>query len=166
MDDQWLTQLESHPKGNNQSLTLLMILCYGCRQESTITVFWEAPPSSWLKHMRYHQSNTRWSLGSLADLGQRLRDLDRTGTTREDQQSQLTWILGGSLRLNHQPLSWTEALCTYVAEVQLGHHVGLPTTEAGNVSELLACLWILFLLNSIWKHFHYLTFNNANAFKF
>jgi hypothetical protein len=27
------------------------------------------------------------------------------GTLQDDQQSQLTWILGGSQRLNHQPKS-------------------------------------------------------------
>jgi hypothetical protein len=33
-------QLETHPKGENQPLTL--ILCYACREEPSITVSWEA----------------------------------------------------------------------------------------------------------------------------
>jgi hypothetical protein len=31
-----------------------------------------------------------------------LRDLKRTGPPQEHQQSQLTWTLGGSQKLNHQ----------------------------------------------------------------
>jgi hypothetical protein len=45
MANQCLAQLETHPKGKNQFLTLLMIVCYACRQEPSITVLWEASPS-------------------------------------------------------------------------------------------------------------------------
>ena len=38
MANQCLAQLETHPKGKNQFLTLLMIVCYACRQEPSITV--------------------------------------------------------------------------------------------------------------------------------
>ena len=31
-------QLEIHPMGRNQILTILMILCYACRQEPNVTV--------------------------------------------------------------------------------------------------------------------------------
>jgi len=31
-------QLEIHPIGKHQSLTLLMILCYACRQKSSMAV--------------------------------------------------------------------------------------------------------------------------------
>ena len=41
-DREWAAnepQIETHPKGKNQSLTLLlMILCYACRQKPSITV--------------------------------------------------------------------------------------------------------------------------------
>ena len=33
---------------------------------------------------------------------------------------------------------------TYVPEVQLGLHVGLPTIGAGAIPDSVACLWILF----------------------
>jgi hypothetical protein len=49
MINQLLSQLETHPMGKHQSLTLLMILCHACRQEPSITALWETPPSSWLK---------------------------------------------------------------------------------------------------------------------
>jgi hypothetical protein len=32
--NQWLAQIETHPMGKNQFLTLLMKLCYACRQET------------------------------------------------------------------------------------------------------------------------------------
>ena len=35
MANQCLTQLETHPMGKNQPLTLLMILCYAYRQKPT-----------------------------------------------------------------------------------------------------------------------------------
>jgi hypothetical protein len=38
MANQSLDQLESHSKGESQPLTLLMIFCYACRQELSITV--------------------------------------------------------------------------------------------------------------------------------
>ena len=40
MANQQLAQLETHPMGKKQSLILLMILCYACRQEYNITVLW------------------------------------------------------------------------------------------------------------------------------
>ena len=82
-----------HPMGKHQSLTLLMILCCACRQEPSITVLWEAPPSSWLKQMQ-RPTAKHWMEG--------LRDLEGKRTSQADQQSQLTWTLGGSQRLNHQ----------------------------------------------------------------
>jgi hypothetical protein len=62
---------------------------------------------------------------------------------QEDQQSQLTWTLRGSHRLNHQPKSgkgWTYAPCTYEADEQLGLHVGHSTTGAGAAHDSAACL--------------------------
>jgi hypothetical protein len=49
------------------------------------------------------QPNIRWSSESLVEeLVEGLRDLKEIGTPQEDQQSQLTYSLGGSQRLNHQ----------------------------------------------------------------
>ena len=45
----WLAQLETHPMDKHQSLKLLTILCYACRQKPSISVSWEALPSSWLE---------------------------------------------------------------------------------------------------------------------
>jgi hypothetical protein len=42
--------------------------------------------------------NIRWSPGSLVEeLGERLKDLKRIETPQEDQQSPLTWTLGGGI---------------------------------------------------------------------
>ena len=41
----------------------------------------------------------------MEETGEGLRAPKRIGTLQEDQQSQLTWILGGSQRLSHQPKS-------------------------------------------------------------
>ena len=61
--------------------------------------------------------------GSLVEeLGEGLRDPDGIGTPQEDQQSQPTWTLGGSQRLNHQARMGCP--CTYVANVQFGLYVG------------------------------------------
>ena len=51
------------------------------------------------------QPNIRWCSSLVEELREGLRDLKRTGTPQEDQQSQLTWTLRGSQRLNHQPKS-------------------------------------------------------------
>lgn len=47
----------------------------------------------------------------------------------------ITWTLGDPQKLNHQPtnklgLDLASTPHSYVADVQLGHHVGPPTTEA------------------------------------
>ena len=47
------------------------------------------------KRYRDPQPNIRGSPGSpVEELGKGSRDLKRTGTPQEDQQSQLTWMLG------------------------------------------------------------------------
>ena len=61
------------------------------------------------KRCRDSNPNIKWNFRSLSEeLGERLRDLKKTGTPQEDQESQLVWILGGSQRLNHQPKSEQE----------------------------------------------------------
>jgi hypothetical protein len=93
----WLPQIEIHPMGKNQYLTL--ILCYACRQEPSITVLWEAPPSSQLKEM---QGPTHQTLDG--DWGVLSKAWEEDWGTQRGQ-SQLTCTLGGSQRLNHQPKS-------------------------------------------------------------
>jgi len=38
MAKQWLARLETYPMGESQPPILLMMLCYACRQEPSITV--------------------------------------------------------------------------------------------------------------------------------
>ena len=70
------------------------------------------------------------------------------GTLQEDQQNQLTWTLGGSQRLNHQPKCIRgldvapPAPRTYIADVQLSFHVGSAIIEAEADSKAATCLWI------------------------
>jgi hypothetical protein len=48
----------------------------------------------------------------------------------------------GAQRLNHQPKNiqgWPEDPYTFVADVQLGIHVGPPTIEVGAVSDSVVC---------------------------
>jgi hypothetical protein len=72
-----------------------------------------------------------------------MRALKAIGTPQEDQQSPLTWTLGGSQRLNHQPKS-KHGLhlgpCTHVADVQLGLHAGPPKDGVGDFPESVTCL--------------------------
>jgi hypothetical protein len=44
--NKYWTQLENHPRSKHQSLTLLIIFCYACRQEPSVTVLYEAVPST------------------------------------------------------------------------------------------------------------------------
>jgi hypothetical protein len=47
----WI-QLETHDMRGSPPLTLLMILCYTCRQEPSITIIRETSPSNWWKQMQ------------------------------------------------------------------------------------------------------------------
>lgn len=71
MANQWLNQIETHPMIKNQSLILLMILYYACKQDPSITVLWE---DSQCKDIS-PQPDTRWGWRSLGEqLGEGLRD--------------------------------------------------------------------------------------------
>ena len=69
--------------------------------------------------------------------------LKRIGTPEEDQQSQLTWILG--LSLNHQlkNIHWLGPMPprSYVADVQLGLHVGPEQLEWGLSKSCCSMCW-------------------------
>jgi hypothetical protein len=64
------------------------------------------------------------------------------GTPQKDQQSQLTWTIAGSQKLNHQRKS-IQGLpsCTHVADVQLGLHVS-STTGEGAYIDIVVCLLV------------------------
>jgi hypothetical protein len=82
-------------------LILLMIFFYACIQETSITVLWEALPSSRLKHADTYSH--RWRLGTfIEELREGLKDLMEMGAPQGDQQSQQTWTPGGSQSLSHQ----------------------------------------------------------------
>jgi hypothetical protein len=75
MINEWLAQIETRLMGNNLFLTLLMILYYACREELSITILWEDPLNSWLKHAETKHLNIRRSFGSLREeLGNWLRN--------------------------------------------------------------------------------------------
>jgi hypothetical protein len=65
--------------------------------------------------------------------GERLQAPKGVGTPQEDQQSQLTWILGNSQRLNTPTREHTQAgprsPHTYVTDVQPGLYVGPEQLE-------------------------------------
>jgi hypothetical protein len=95
--------------------------------------------------------NIRWSSGSLMEeLGEGLRDLKRTGTPQEDQQSQLSWTFGGSQRLNHdKPKNEHKLdLCPLhkCSRCTAWSSCGFPKNWSGGcpVPESVASLWILF----------------------
>ena len=55
----------------------------------------------------------------MEELGEGLKELKGMTTPKKDQQFQLTWTLGSSQRLSHQPKSmkgWLEAPRIYVGE--------------------------------------------------
>jgi hypothetical protein len=81
----------------------------------------------------------------MEELGERLRDPKRIGTLQEDQQRKLTWTLGSSQRLNHQPksehkqhLGPLHICCSRAAWFLCGSPKQL---EQGACCQLV-CLWI------------------------
>ena len=107
LDNQWLAQLETHPMGESQLLTLLMILCCTCRQEPSTTSLCKVSPSNGWKqvqrHKAKHQADLRESCGRIE---KRLREPEESRTPQEDLQKQLTWDQGSLnvQRLNDQPI--------------------------------------------------------------
>ena len=71
-------------------------------------------------------------------------------TAEEDQQSQLTWTLGSSQRLNHQPKCIQGlglGLFTCVADVQLGLHVDPKQLEQWLWQKLLPAVMVCIFLD-------------------
>jgi hypothetical protein len=88
----------------SQLLTPLMILCYACSQEPSITVFWEASSSSWWKQMQ--RPTAKRTIAELREscgiVGWRIKEAREIKDTQENLQSKITWAHGGSLKSNHQ----------------------------------------------------------------
>ena len=107
-----------------QYLTILMILCYAYRQESSITVFWEDPPSSWLKQIQnptakdcseHEESHGR--VGESNEAPERERN--STGTGRLTQSSNLdSWgflenetLSNKDIGIESRPLTHIDSRC-------------------------------------------------------
>ena len=100
---QWLVHFETHPVGKHLFLTLLIMLCYACQQESSIVALWEVVLCSWLRQMRTSTEKHWMMVGTIMeDLGEGLQALKDIETPQEDQQCQLTWTPMRSQRLSHQ----------------------------------------------------------------
>jgi hypothetical protein len=80
-----------------QYLTILMILCYAYRQEFNITVFWEDPPSSWLKQI---QSPTA------KDCSEHEESHGRVGESIEAPERERNSTGTGTLTQSHNLDSW------------------------------------------------------------
>ena len=93
----------------------------------------------------------------MEELGEKIErpKIDRDSIGRSTE-SQLTWTLGGTKRLNHQPKAiqgLVLASSHICIKVQLGLPVGPSTTGAGAVPESVDFLWILLLPNCLfWPH--------------
>ena len=82
----------------------------------------------------------------MEELGEGLRDLKRTGTLQEDQQSPNLepWDLPETEPPFKEQVLARLKPSKYVADVQLGLHEGPPTPGAGAVPNSVVCLWISF----------------------
>lgn len=59
MISQQQAQLDTHPMGKHRSLTVLIKLCYACKQKPSMTIFWQSPPRSWNRQIK-RPSNSGW----------------------------------------------------------------------------------------------------------
>jgi hypothetical protein len=147
MASQWLPQLEVHPMGECQPLTLLIILCYAFRQEPSIAVSWEASfNSSWKQMQRLtakYQVKFRESCWRVGDRIEWVREV-KNATRRPTESTNLCpW----ELTVTEPPTrehSGAGPSMTYVAEGQLGLHVDLLIIGEGAISVSVDCHWIPF----------------------
>jgi hypothetical protein len=130
-------------------LTVLMILCYACRQESNITVLWEAPLSRWYQQMWRPTAKHETELGEFCGKSWRtiegLKEVrDSTGRPREK------WSGPSGLPETEPPAKdrsqngLSPHSHMHVADLQLGLYAGLPKTGVEPSPEPVSCLWILF----------------------
>ena len=87
--NQWLVELEIHAMQRRSPLTLLIILCYACRQEPHITVSWDASSTSrWRQMQRLTAKHLEGSL--VEEWGIEVSKSEET--PHENLQNQLTRI--------------------------------------------------------------------------
>jgi hypothetical protein len=108
--NQWLSQLETYIMWESQPLTLLMILCYACRQEPSMTVFWEASSRSWWRQMQRptakHQSEPGESCGRVGDRSEQVRGVKDMRRRCTESTNLVPW--GLTEILGHQPRNMQE----------------------------------------------------------
>jgi hypothetical protein len=134
------------PHGQTPIPKLLMIFCYSCRQKQV--ALWEAPHSSWLRQIQTPTAKQWMELGdSYGWTGGRTAGLKGVGTPQEEQQSQLTWILG-ALRVwtttQRTYTGWTQAFPYMCTRCAAWLSCGSETTGAGTIPKTVACLWDMF----------------------
>jgi hypothetical protein len=133
-------QYEAYPMSKHQSLRLLIILWDACRLEPSITVLWEALPSSRLVRCRYPQLNSGWRLGTLMEeLGEGWKGLKGMRTPQEDQPCQLTWTLG-ALRTTKKRAHTGRGPLHICSRYAGQSPCGPQTTGAKALSIAVACL--------------------------
>jgi hypothetical protein len=82
---------------------LLLILLYDYKQESIMTAFWKIQQAAERVRCRYlHPTNGQNLVTPVVELGKSYKNLKRSLTLWEDQQSQLTWTFRISQTLSHQ----------------------------------------------------------------
>ena len=130
-----------------------MIFCYAYRQESSITVRWEALPTADWNTCRYPQPNIRQRSESLIEeLGEGLKAQKGVGTPQEDHRRirrvQLTWT-SRSLRVwatnQRTQGGLSEAPSAFIVDMQLSLHEPLPcpTMEEEALPKAVAWMWYL-----------------------
>lgn len=152
MGHQYLAQLETHPTVKHQSLTLSIIPCYACWQESSITVLWEAQSNSWLKQIEIPTAKHWTEVGdSYERVVKSIKGPERDGNVQKVEWNQLNWTAGSSQSLSYQitnnitHISWNEdpsihSSCQCTAQCPCRP----PTTRVEASPKAVAWLWYLF----------------------
>lgn len=84
MANQEVAQLAIHPMGKHQSLTVIMIFCYACRQKPTMAVLLEALLCSLLRCRDSQSSILKELEDSYGRVGGRLGILKCIGSPQEE----------------------------------------------------------------------------------
>ena len=96
-----LVNLETHAIRGSPPLTLLMILCYICRQEPSIIVIRETSPHKGWKQMQSPTAKHWAESGESCRRGEgRIEEAGRSRTPQANLQNQLTWAGRDPQRLN------------------------------------------------------------------
>ena len=128
----------------HQSLTLLMVLCYACRQKYSMAVLWESPLTSWRRQIQTPTAKQWVELGNYCGRTEgRIAAPKGIGTPQEDQQNQLTLKPFG-LSENEPPTkehtqAGPRSLQSYVSAFS---SCGSRTMGVWVVPKPIACMWI------------------------